>query len=61
MIMKADSGRCGKINGNNLNLYIIFTWQAEEEEYYQSDSKVMRLIFFWLYGQYCSPPTQTAV
>jgi hypothetical protein len=28
---------------------------------YQSDSKVMRLIFFWLYGQYCSPPTQTAV
>ena len=24
-----------------------------------SDSKVMRLIFSWLYWQYCSPPTRT--
>jgi len=27
----------------------------------RSDSKVMRLIFFWLYWQYCSPLTQTAI
>jgi len=27
----------------------------------RSDSKVMRLIFFWLYWQYCSLLTQTAV
>ena len=26
----------------------------------RSDNKVMRLIFFWLYWQYCSPLTQTA-
>jgi len=24
-----------------------------------SDSKVMRLIFSWLYWQYCGPPTRT--
>jgi len=29
--------------------------------YTRSDSKVMRLIFFWQYWQYCSPLTQTAV
>jgi len=29
--------------------------------YMRSDSKVMRLIFFLLYWQHCSPPTQTAV
>ena len=29
--------------------------------YTRSDSKVIRLIFFWLYWQYWSPPTQTAV
>jgi len=27
----------------------------------RSNSKVTRLIFFLLYWQYCSPPTQTAV
>ena len=27
----------------------------------RSDSKVMRLIFFWLYWQYCSLLTQTAI
>jgi len=27
----------------------------------RSNSKVTRLIFFWLYWQYCSPLTQTAI
>jgi len=31
---------------------IQFTWP---------DSKVMKLIFSWLYWQYCSPLTQTAI
>ena len=29
--------------------------------YTRSDSKVMRLIFFWLYWQYCSPLTQPTI
>ena len=55
------------LNINELNhlIYAAATVITEEingtGEYTRSDSKVMRLIFFWLYWQYCSLPTQTAI
>jgi hypothetical protein len=41
-------------------LWLRFTFLQPSGYYTWSDSKVMRLIFSWLYWQHCSLPTRTA-